>query len=194
MWTPRISQLDPHRLSITLVHNTQALSYAQILNLWCDDAPFRVMFTKLLADLPFTAFRWETPALTPATAGRAFECVVLDSPGLARAQDPHTFSEHFDSAPDNAIITCANLGHDAILVIPRPLASSCAYGHLAAFARHAPQPQQHLLWSTLGATMKKRLGTKPVWLNTAGAGVAWLHLRLDDAPKYYHHAPYKVTK
>jgi Family of unknown function (DUF6940) len=32
---------------------------------------------------------------------------------------------------------------------------------------------------------------KPVWLSPAGAGVSWLHLRLDDQPKYYGYAPYR---
>ena len=26
---------------------------------------------------------------------------------------------------------------------------------------------------------------KPVWLSTSGMGVAWLHFRLDQRPKYY---------
>ena len=39
--------------------------------------------------------------------------------------------------------------------------------------------------------MIRRLGTAPVWLSTAGAGVSWLHVRLGDRPKYYGHAPYR---
>jgi hypothetical protein len=31
----------------------------------------------------------------------------------------------------------------------------------------------------------------PEWLSTAGAGVSWLHVRLDDRPKYYGYAPYR---
>jgi hypothetical protein len=38
--------------------------------------------------------------------------------------------------------------------------------------------------------MAARVSTTPVWLSTAGAGVAWLHVRLDDRPKYYSHRPY----
>ncbi|MFO1021395.1 MAG: hypothetical protein U0903_11970 [Planctomycetales bacterium] len=34
---------------------------------------------------------------------------------------------------------------------------------------------------------------KPVWLSTAGAGVPWLHVHLDDQPKYYSHAPYRAV-
>ena len=66
-----------------------------------------------------------------------------------------------------------------------------AYGHIGAFVRHAPEPQRHALWERVGAAMQRRVGTKPVWLSTAGAGVSWLHVRLDDRPKYYGYAPYR---
>ena len=36
-----------------------------------------------------------------------------------------------------------------------------------------------------------RLSDRPLWLSTSGAGVAWLHVRLDDRPKYIQHAPYR---
>ncbi len=39
--------------------------------------------------------------------------------------------------------------------------------------------------------MTQRIGAMPVWLSTAGAGVSWLHVRLDTRPKYYHHGPYR---
>ena len=32
---------------------------------------------------------------------------------------------------------------------------------------------------------------RPRGIMTAGAGVAWLHVRLDDQPKYYSHTPYR---
>jgi hypothetical protein len=39
--------------------------------------------------------------------------------------------------------------------------------------------------------MAARLSARPVWLSTAGAGVAWLHVRLDDRPKYYGFDEYR---
>jgi NADH:ubiquinone oxidoreductase subunit len=39
--------------------------------------------------------------------------------------------------------------------------------------------------------MQNRVGEQPVWLSTAGMGVAWLHVRLDDRPKYYGYSPYR---
>jgi hypothetical protein len=83
------------------------------------------------------------------------------------------------------------LGGDAVRVVPCRAADPSAYGHLAAFARLAPEPQRHALWRAVGDAMARRVGAKPVWLSTAGAGVAWLHVRLDDRPKYYGYGPYR---
>ena len=77
------------------------------------------------------------------------------------------------------------------MVVPCPVAGPSAYGHLAAFVRHAPEQQRHALWQAVGAAMTQRVGRKPVWLSTAGAGVAWLHIRLDNRPKYYGHPAYR---
>ena len=33
---------------------------------------------------------------------------------------------------------------------------------------------------------------RPLWLNTSGAAVAWLHVRLDSSPKYYRHREYAM--
>jgi hypothetical protein len=43
-------------------------------------------------------------------------------------------------------------------------------------------PETHFIWGNR---------RKPVWLSTAGAGVSWLHVRLDDRPKYYGYRPYQ---
>jgi hypothetical protein len=53
--------------------------------------------------------------------------------------------------------------------------------------------QRYALWEAVGRVAERRLGTAPVWLSTAGAGVSWLHVRLDDRPKYYAFTPYKTV-
>ena len=85
----------------------------------------------------------------------------------------------------------ANLGRDAFLVVPCPTGRLSAYGHLAAFLRGAQEEQKHALWALVGKLMEQRGGSKSVWLSTAGAGVSWLHVRLDDRPKYYGYGPYR---
>jgi len=194
MWNTLRTQLSsPSGFRLAFDRDGQPATYQQILDCWRDDADFRSMFGALLADMPFRAFRWETPPVTAANVDRPFEFVVIDSPGLERPADANAFDEHFANDPDSAVVTFDNLGKDATLVVPSPATSDDAYPHLAAFVRHAPTEQQHELWISVSKAMARRLTSKPVWLSTAGAGVAWLHVRLDDRPKYYSYVPYRST-
>ncbi len=192
MWTARSRRLDGGstvRVAIDL--DSSPVSYAEALGRWESDAGFRSFFIRLLADSPFPAFRWEMPPVTVVTANQSFECVLLDSPDLARDPDPDAFAAHFSAVTREGIAEFPNLGGDAILVAPCPGVPLSAYSHLGPYLRLGAEVQQHRLWESVGAAMQRRLGAKPVWLSTAGAGVAWLHVRLDDRPKYYGYAPYR---
>jgi hypothetical protein len=191
MWTARSEELaDARGLRFAVELDARPATVAEVLCGWQGDAGFRSLINSLLADAPYTAFRWETPAVTAATVARPFEFVLLDSPGLARRSDPAAFAEHFGGA-DADVAVFPNLGGDAIMIVPCPVAEPSAYGHLAAFVRLAPERQRHALWQSVGDAMARRVGARPVWLSTAGAGVSWLHVRLDDRPKYYGFGPYR---
>ncbi len=109
---------------------------------------------------------------------------------LDRPVNENAFAEHFD---DTAVVSFPNLGRNAILVVPCPVSDPQIYGHLAEFTRNAPLNQQHVFWKTIAETMASRVDTQPVWLSTAGMGVSWLHVRLDDRPKYYAHDEYRKS-
>jgi hypothetical protein len=194
MWTFHQTDL-PHGRGIRFaVHlRDKPASFAEVLDGLQHDAALRALLSTQLASTAYVAFRWETPPVTKATATQPLQFVVLDSPGLAERPDPEAFAEHFAGAPANGIVVFPNLGGDAILVVPCPTAPPSAYAHLAAFVRQAPEAQQDALWNSVGAAMARRLSAKPVWLSTAGAGVSWLHVRLDDRPKYYGHASYRAS-
>jgi hypothetical protein len=190
-WTADIRPKRDGRVLLHVVKQQAAdVSYRKVLELWRDDGAFRDYFNRLLADVPFQDFRWETPAVTASTVERPFEFVVLDSPGLAPVPEPEAFAEHFARAKSD-VVTFANLRGDARLVVPCPRAADRAYKHVGAFVREAPPAQSDELWRQVGLAMFERLGDAPVWLSTAGAGVSWLHVRLDSTPKYYGYAPYR---
>ena len=192
MWGFRSEELPGgrgRRFAVDL--GVRPATFADVLRGWQGDAAFRALFNAQLAGAPFSAFRWETPPVSTSTATRPFEFVLLDSPGLAPHPDAEAFAEHFAGAPAGGVVAFPNLGGDAILVVPCPLAAPSAYGHLAAFVREAPEAQRDTLWQSVGAAMARRVGARPVWLSTAGAGVSWLHVRLDDWPKYYGFGPYR---
>lgn len=191
MWNISMKELDdaPGR-RFYVMHEGQAATYHEVLESLQSDAAFRQRLNTALAEAPYSAFRWETPQVTKDTQDRPFEFVILDSPGLARRPDEKAFADYYHQAEEDVTVF-ANLGRDAILVVPTPLADYSAYGHLAAFVRNAPEIQRHALWKAVGEAMIARLSDKPVWLSTAGAGVSWLHMRLDDRPKYYGYQPYR---
>ncbi|MGV3723769.1 MAG: DUF6940 family protein [Actinomycetota bacterium] len=177
-----------------LVSGDAPVSFAAVLALLRTDPRFSDSFNSLLAEAPFEAFRWETPPVTATTVQRDFEFVLLDAPGLDRPPDSASFAPQLQRLADgNRVAAFPNLGNDAFLIVPRPLAATSAYGHLAAFVRNAPEPQRYDLWQAVGAAMEARLGDQPVWLSTAGMGVPWLHVRLDSRPKYYGYEPYTRT-
>ena len=88
------------------------------------------------------------------------------------------------------------LGQDTLLVVPTGHGSSAtpsACGHLAAFCRTASPAEQPALWSAVAQAALDRIREAPCWLSTSGLGIAWLHVRLDDRPKYVTWAPYART-
>jgi hypothetical protein len=166
------------------------LSFADTIEFWQHDQPFRAYLIAILAEAPFPAYFWECPPVTGATVTRSFEFVLVDSPLLAGLlPDPQAFSSHF--AAGEAVATFRNLGRDAVLVAPSPAGPADIYPHLAAFSRGAPIEQQHALWRAVGTALADHMGAAPVWLSTSGLGVAWLHVRLDSRPKYYSYLPYR---
>lgn len=171
------------------------VTWQQAIALWQHDPAFRQVLTQALASLPFAAFFWETPPITPRTLDHPWECVAVVAPALATVSpDPSPFGRHLTGGQAGAIATFPNLGGDALLVVPRPQGPVQAYPHLAQFLRTGSSSQVHALWQTLGATVQRHLigrGDRPLWVSTSGLGVYWLHIRLDDGPKYYTHRPYR---
>jgi hypothetical protein len=196
MFDATINTIEPNRITrYTLTRNAAALSFSEVLDLWQSDSDFRNYFTQLLADSPFAAYRWETPSLTASNATQAFQFVLLDAPGFCeRKTDQEAYSSYFTADDtDHGVVSFANLGGDATLVVPSPRTTIEAYGHLAAFIRKAPRPQLDAFWRIVSNCVKARIGKSPLWLSTAGGGVAWVHVRIDSGPKYYGYSRYRTV-
>ncbi len=191
VWGPVVDEVAGVRgRRLHLTRGARPATFSEVLYAWQRDAACRTCFMQALTEMPFIAFRWEMPPLTRDSLDQPFECVVTDSPELVVPADARPFSAQLAGAADADVMVFDNLGGDAVLVVPCAVAGDAAYAHLASFCRQAPASQQHHLWAEAGAQMTALLGRRPLWLNTAGGGVAWLHVRIDQRPKYYVHAPY----
>ncbi len=175
-------------LKVCILKEGAVMSYHSVIASWQQSEIFRTFYIGFLSSIEYIAYRWETPPLSSDTVHRPFEFVIIDSPGLDILPDADAFAGYFS---DKDVVAFPNLGKDAWLVAPCPKVEVFAYGHLAVFSRHAPDYQNHALWQRVGRLVATHLDNTPRWLNTAGGGVAWLHIRLDNRPKYYCHSPYR---
>jgi hypothetical protein len=170
--------------------NAGPVSRATFFEMLADDSSLRSALTATLRESRHSAFAWEMPALCAATADQEAVFALIDSPSLARvAPDPSPFAAQLSNC--DRVATFPNLGGDAILVVPSPRAAPGAT-HLAAFVRTAQADIVDELWSAVGLAVARRRTAKaePLWISTAGLGVHWLHVRVDDRPKYYRHRPF----
>lgn len=194
MWQSHAHQIGPETTRTTLTDDSSALSFRRVIDLWQASEEFREFFTAAIMECSFDAFFWETPPVMKGTLERPFEFVVVASASLSRLRpDPSPFQTHFSSKRSEPVLTFPNLGGDALLVVPAPVADQACYTHLARFLRDAPKPQVDAFWRCVGRAMRDRISSAPTWLSTAGMGVSWLHLRLDTRPKYYRYEPYKTN-
>jgi hypothetical protein len=185
-WKIEPSGTDTFAIGTSAGPVSRATAFAALV----DDRSLRTALTEKLRASRYAAFAWEMPALSAATAELDATFAIIDSPTLARVQpDPSPFAAQLASC--DRVATFANLGGDAVLIVPSPRAAPAAT-HLAAFVRSAPADVIDDLWSAVGQAVAQRRAAKPdpVWISTAGLGVYWLHVRLDDRPKYYRHRPF----
>lgn len=188
-WHARMIDTGAHT-DVLRIHDGEApLAWRDAIEPLTESGELRAFLRDLLVSSRFDAFFWETPPITVDTLEQPFEMALVDAPRLAgTAADPEAFAERF--TPDRDVAVFPNLGRDALLVVPCPRGPSDAYAHLASFVRSAPARQIDALFREVGGAVAARVSEAPMWLSTAGLGVAWLHVRLDDRPKYYRHAPY----
>ncbi len=191
MWTITRTEIARGEI-LSIAAGDRPLSVGEAIALWRDEAAFRDAFIAALAATLWPAFFWEMPPLIRATLSRPFECALIRSDALARMRaDDSDFAMRL-RGPDT-IAVFPNLSGDAFLIAPRRIANAECYGHIAAFLRAAPRDQRHALLQTLAREIEVRLAALPYrfWVSTSGLGVPWVHVRLDSAPKYYQHRPYR---
>ncbi|MFK8018197.1 MAG: hypothetical protein AB8B86_00360 [Pseudomonadales bacterium] len=176
---------------ITIKEYGTPISRKQFLTLLANNKDFRAFFNTILAQISYESFRWETPLLSRYSQHEIFECVVLNAPDLKRPANKLPFADLFNRMQDQTVASFPNLGNDALMILPKPLDEEASYSQIGDFVRRSPPEQWQTLWQLVGKSALDLISENPIWLNTAGAGVAWLHVRLDQQPKYYEHTPYK---
>ncbi|MCB9745411.1 MAG: hypothetical protein H6741_35220 [Alphaproteobacteria bacterium] len=185
----------PGALLGELREGERALSFAEAMAALSVSHPARRALSEALAGTPYPAFFWECAPVTPDMAA-PFRFALVESRALAaRPANAAPFRAQLEGPVGRPMVsTFRNLGGASLLVVPGEVLPYAAGAHLARFLREAQPELVDLLWRSLPGAVQQwwDRGEPRLWLSTSGLGVAWLHLRLDPAPKYYTWRPFKA--
>lgn len=191
MWTKKILRETATAIRLRISQNNQTLTFQEVFHLWANSTEFRHFYINLLATTSFPAFYWEHPGLRTSLLTQPYEFVLLISTSLEKRKlNTTAFANFFQTG--ELVVDFDNLGKNARLVVPTPMGKLEENKHLGKFIRADKREQQQLLFQRVGELMLQRIDSKKtIWLNTAGNGVIWLHIRLDSRPKYYKTQAYR---
>ena len=191
MWSLEISGKNEHATRYKIKNENDYLTFRQVFNYWKSSSSFTDFYCNILKDIDYPAFFWEHPGLNEQHLDRTYEFILQNSRMLdARQVNENAFSKYIHK--DVQAVEFFNLGKDARLVVPTKKGPSEIYKHLAVFIRNASAEQVHEFFKLIGETIFEQIKNEPmIWLNTAGQGVIWLHVRMDTRPKYYKTATYR---
>jgi hypothetical protein len=99
-WRAEVSSLPGAGVRIGISDGDGPASVQSVLNALQTEPRVGSWFGACLKALPWRAFYWECPALTPAALSDPFECVALEAPSLmGLTAEPEAFRVHLDAAP-----------------------------------------------------------------------------------------------
>lgn len=209
---------DVRRYAAVQDSTDESVSIQEWMTMVSTDSPAGVRAASelcaIIVSSPYASLLFETPgASAHSSSTTPFEFALVNEPALKvvaeSRPDRNAFSKHFvvarRQADEARVCSFQNLGGDAILIAPLPPAPSSdgeddnndsTYSHLAIFVRNAPRSQVSDFWKLAAASylhvlQRKHPQEEKTWFSTNGMGVSWLHMRIDDRPKYYSYAPFR---
>ena len=173
------------------------------------DKKFRVQLARIILqsadDIGQSAsIYWECTPISVAEPDKVADdrvrfCVTRATVLEGASPDYYTFSKHFKLAGSGEkAVTFPNLGGDAMLVAPIP-EDHKNFACLSTWLRETRNDEESWdkLFEAVGKALIARVeekSSKTIWVSTNGAGVSWLHFRIDSYPKYYTNRQYIAMK
>ncbi|MBC7864008.1 MAG: hypothetical protein IAF38_13615 [Bacteroidia bacterium] len=190
MWSSLKTETEKNVTKYTINQNEKAITNQEAIELLRGSDKFERFFSDLLSASPYEAYFWEVKSVSLDRLDDKFEFVLVNSPILAKINaDNSSFVNYFGK--NKFVTSFFNLSGDSRLIVPVEMSDSTNYSHLSKFVRNAPTKQVEAFWKTVGEEFGKSIGVQKKWLSTSGLGVHWLHVRIDERPKYYNYLKYK---
>jgi len=185
---------NEHAVRFKLKKGEQYLNFKEVFELWSTNSEFVEFYKNKLIQFDYQAFYWEHPALTEEFLERRYECILQRSKKLENLPVNENAFKNFIYKQEQ-VVDIMNLGKNARLVIPTKKTDKEIYNHFGKFIRQASREQIIEVFRRLGEKITEEIEKQElIWLNTAGLGVIWVHIRMDTKPKYYKTKKYKDSE
>jgi len=104
---------------------------------------------------------------------------------LPKNQDYTLFLDYIKKSKNKYVTSFNNLSGKTRLVIPIPKKNK-NFSTLNEFCKNASKTQQIIFWKKVALEIKRyKKNNEKVYLSTHGLGVPYLHIRIENTPKYY---------
>lgn len=187
------------------------MSYLQCMRLLRDSQSFRLLWQTVLNEqgkLLGGTYFWECIPTTPSTifitpmqyvlVGYKTRTLTSRAPKASCDSFAPNLESKSSVVISKSIAAFPNLSGDSILIVPKGLtllSNYQCYLDIGTFTKSCPYAQQDALWQYVGQYITRAIEVRDpndvLWLNTHGLGVPWIHIRLDQKPKYYAFEYYK---
>lgn len=186
----RLENLPGHEYTVVHPDKSRPITNQEFLHLLEERESFRFAYNGLLRQSDHPAFYWEHPPLSADNLHATYRFSLIASTTLhGVAADRRPFASHFGEP--EPFLVAPNLKKDALLVIPNGKVFGQELVSLADVVRKLPEEDLDLFWGVVAQVTAELLVKRTVYLNTAGDGVSWCHVRLDSRPRYYKNRAYR---
>jgi hypothetical protein len=185
------------------VYVLNGMTWKQVLDKLENERAFALYFSQQIlndAGNNMEGFVWRTTPTSLKTCGiDLYAHEFVNAPFLVnRRLDAVTYKEYFDKAKRGGELAVAfkntaplSDGLTSMLVSPTPsIPENSNFNMLASFLRDKSITDDYKVafWKKVAQTAVGLMTTdplKPIWVNTHGGTVHWLHVRIEQTPKYY---------
>jgi hypothetical protein len=166
------------------------IRFSDVIEFLTTSDDFIIQFNNILKASNFSSYFWEVKPVLKHSLQNPFEFVLVESKRLEQiSADKRAFGAYFTKG--KPVVHFSNLRNDAELIVPSPISNQTDYSQISRFVRTAEDKQIVDFWKKVGQIYFKSIGDQKKWLSTSGLGVYWLHVRVDNRPKYYQFSEYK---
>ncbi len=178
--------------------NDKNITYITFFSLIKNDIPFLNLFVKYFKYISTKTKEYYLefkPVKFSDIDNIEFEFCVIETSGFDIIGNPNIFEQYGVNQDSNDIKVFTNLSNTSVLISPayNRLYPTRTYVHIGNFMRSNNDIQKNNLIKSSFSIYFLQLSQNPnnvLWLSTHGKNVAWLHVRIDQQPKYISYDNY----